>query len=191
MNIPLLIPSLSILIWILPPVRHYQTPYFLFFLVLASFDPISFTIYYTLGISLYIFNPVIIFLLIISLSNIKKKILWIIATVFILIISYTIRYKTLWIYYFCIIMLSIVLFIIIYQLIQLLIQKRIINLFLCLLLFYTLINMLKLIALSLDLYQQGIISFYLATFIQIFFGILFSFITINTKNFSISSKLST
>ena len=190
MNIPLLIQSLSILIWILPPVRQYKTPYFLFFVVLALSDPIIYSIYYTLGIQSFKFYPIMTFLLIISISNINKKRLWIISAVFILIISYTIQSETLLLYIFCTIIFSIVLFLIIYQLIQLLMQKRILNLFLCLLLFYALLNMLKLIALSLNLYQHGAISYYLGTFIQIFFGILFSFITINTKSFSISSKLS-
>lgn len=185
MNILLFIQSLSILIWILPPVRQYKTPYFLFFVVLALSDPILYTMYCTLGIEPLKFYPFMTFLLIISLSNIGKKRFWIISAVFILIISFAIQSEILWLYYFCIILFSIVLFIIIYQLIQLLMQKRILNLFLCLLLFYALLNMLKLIAMSLNLYQQGIISYYLTTFIQIFFGILFSFITINTKSFSI------
>jgi len=56
-----------------------------------------------------------------------------------------------------------------------------------LLLFYALLNELKLIAMALNIYH-GSMTYYLATFVQIFFGILFSFITETKKNIPIFSK---
>lgn len=187
MNIQLFIMSLSMLIWLFPPVRHFKTPYFLFFLILAFSDPILIALHYIYGLQPLKLYPIMTFMLIFSLNKIYKKSIWIIEAMIIIIITYSIQSHPLWLYYFCIILFTIVLFTIIYQLTQLQIKKRIINLFLCMLLLYAFINELKLIAMSLNLYQ-GIISYYIGTFIQIFFGILFSFITINTKSPSIKSN---
>lgn len=189
MNIPILIQYLSILIWLVPPIRQYKTQYFTFFLILALSDPILYSIYLIFGIQALRFYPIMTFLLIISFSNIKKHFLWITSSLVILILTYIFNNDPTRLYFLCIILFTVVLFQIINKLIQILIQKRLLNLFLSLLLFYTLINELKFIAIALNL-SQGSISYYLATFTQIFFGITFSFITITTKNFPISSKLS-
>lgn len=189
MNIPILIQYLSILIWLVPPIRQNKTKYFTFFLILALSDPILYSIYLIFGIQALKFYPIMTFLLIISLSNNKKPFLWIATSVAILILTYIFNNNPTRLYYLCIILFTVVLFQIINKLIQILIQKRLLNLFLSVLLFYALINELKFIAIALNLYQ-GSISYYLATFTQIFFGIIFSFITITTKNYQLSSKLS-
>lgn len=189
MNIPLLIQSLSVLIWILPPVKQYKTQYFTFFMILALFDPILYSIYLIFGIPPLTYYPIMIFFLIISLSKDKKRFKWIAISLVILILTYFNHNDLVKLYLLCLILHSVVLLEIIDKLMQIIIQKRLLNLFLSLLLFYSLINELKLIAIVLNLYR-GAISYYLATFNQIFFGILFSFITINSKSFSISSKLS-
>jgi hypothetical protein len=66
-----------------------------------------------------------------------------------------------------------------------LIKKKTINLFLILLIFCEIVTVFKLIAFVLSLSKGGI-SFYLGTAIQIVFGILFSFININTKEFRLN-----
>lgn len=189
MKIPIFIQYLSILIWLLPPIRQYKTQYFTFFLILALFDPILYSVYLSFGIHPLKFYPIMTFLLIISLSNIRKQFLWIATSLVILMLTYVYQNDTERLYYLCLILYSIVLYQIINKLMQIIIQKRVLNLFLSLLLFYALINELKFIAIALDLYQ-GAMSYYLATFTQIFFGIIFSFITITTKNYPLSSKLS-
>lgn len=189
MNIPIFIQSLSILIWLVPPIRQYKTQYFTFFVILALFDPILYSIYLIFGIQSLRFYPIMTFLLIISLSNNKKQFLWIATSVVILILTYINQNDSARLYYLCIILFSVILYQIINKLMQIIIQQRLLNLFLSLLLFYTLINELKFLAMALNLYQ-GVISYYLATFTQIFFGIIFSFITITTKNYQLSSKLS-
>lgn len=187
MKIPILTQYLSIFIWLLPPIRQYKTQYFTFFLILALADPVIYSIYLIFGIQALKFYPIIIFLLIISFSKIKKHFLWIASSIVILILTYIFNNDPSKLFILCIILLTVVLSQIINKLIQILIQKRLLNLFLSLLLFYTLINELKFIAIALNL-SHGSISYYLATFTQIFFGITFSFITITTKNLPISSK---
>ncbi len=189
MKITIFIQYLSILIWLLPPIRQYKSQYFIFFLILAAFDPILYSAYLSFGIHTLQFYPIMTFLLIISLSNNKKQFLWVAISLVILILSYVYKNDTEILYCLCIILYSIVLYQIFIKLIEMIIQERLLNLFLSLLIFYALINELKFIAIVLDLYT-GAISYYLATFTQIFFGIIFSFITISTKNYPLSSKLS-
>ena len=188
MNIPVFIQTLSILIWLMPPIKQYKTQYFTFFLVLALSDPIIYSVYLIFSIPTLNFYPIMTLLLIISLSDRKKYYLWIVDSLIILIITYIFQNDPIRLFDFCIILFSVVLYQIINKLLQMIIQQKYLNLFLCLLLFYALLNELKFISISLNLYQ-GSVSYYLATFIQIFFGISFSFITINTKNISISSKI--
>lgn len=187
MNVRQLIPFFSMLIWLMPPIRQYKTQYFTFFVILAFTDPIIFSVYKIFGIQTLKFYPIITFLLVISLSNIKRKILWLATSGVIIILTYINRNDTVNLYYLCIVLLFIILFLIISKLMLMIIQHKILNVFLSLLLLYSLINVLKFIAVALDLYQ-GSISFILASFTQIFFGISFSFITINTKNIPISFK---
>ena len=175
------------LIWLAPPIKQYKTQYFYFFLILAITDPILSYLYFIFGLYPLRFYPIMTFLLIISLINVKKKFLWIAASVVLLILTYIYQNDQTKLYIFCIILFSFVLFQIINKLLQMVIQQRVLNLFLSMLLFYTLINELKLVAIVIDDYQ-GAMSYYLATFTQLFFGISFSFVTINTKNFPISSK---
>jgi len=175
------------LIWLTPPFKHYKTQYFTFFLILAFADPLIYYIYLIFGLYPLNFYPIMTFLLIVSLSNIKKRFLWITASVVVLILTYIYHNDQTKLYVFCIILFSVVLYQIINKLLQMVIQQRVLNLFLSMLLFYTMISELKLIAITINAYR-GSMSYLLATFTQLFFGISFSFITINTKNFIISSK---
>ncbi len=184
-----LIMYLSALIWLFPPIKQHKTQYFTFFLILAIFDPILYTMYLIFRLQTLKFYPLITFLIIISLSSIKNKLLWLASFVVIIILTYVYQNDTKNLYYLCIILLSVVLFLIINKLMLMIIQHKVLNVFLSLLLVYALINELKFIAIALNLYQ-GVTSFYLASFTQLFFGISFSFITINTKNFPVPSKLS-
>lgn len=188
MKVSLVINYLSILVWLMPPVKQYKTQYFTFFVILALFDPILYSIYFVFGIQPARFYPILTSLLIISLSNIKERFLWIAIFILILILTYVYYHNQTKLYSLCIILFSIVLYQVVSKLLQIVIQQRLLNLFLSLLLFYSLINEFKFIAIALSLYQ-GSVSFYLASFTQIFLGISFSFISINTKNFLIPSKL--
>lgn len=187
MKIHILIWYFSFLIWLIPPIRQYKTQYFTFFVILALFDPILFSIYKIFGIQTLKFYPIMTFLIIISLSKIKKKFLCFAISIIIILLSYSNQNDPVKLYYFCIILLTAILFQIVNKLMQIIFQQSVLNLFLSLLLVYALINELKFIAIALNLYQ-GIMSFYLASFTQLFFGISFSFITINTKNIPISLK---
>jgi len=66
-------------------------------------------------------------------------------------------------------------------------KTKAVNLFLILLITYDLTNILKYTAIMLSI-EQGVISFVLATFIQIFFGIIFSFMSLKTKDFPLPTK---
>lgn len=188
MKVTFLINYLSILIWLMPPIKQYKTQYFTFFLTLAICDPILYSMYLIFKIQTLKFYPLFIFLLIISLSNIINKLLWLASFVIIIILTYIYQNDTKTLYYLCIILLSIIIFLIISKLMLMIIQHKVLNVFLSLLLFYSLINVLKFISAALSINQGGF-SFTLASFSQLFFGISFSFITINTKNFSVPPKL--
>lgn len=81
----------------------------------------------------------------------------------------------------------ILIFIFVSNLFKELSEKKIINLFLSLLVLYEFVTVMKLIAIILNLHQ-GTINYYLGGIMQIIFGILFSFININTKGFRVGSR---
>jgi len=67
-------------------------------------------------------------------------------------------------------------------------KQKALNLFYIILIAYELSVIYKLVARTLDL-NNGVILFYLTSFVEIIFGILFAFININTKDFRIFKNL--
>lgn len=188
MNYPLIVATLSILAWIYPPFKHYKSEFFYFFLILALSDPFKLIALYLLSVNPQVLSLAVAFLLISSLVSYRKQryiiiILSILSTA--VFLSYSLHRNIIissLIGTHLIVVLILVVFMIKY------IEKiKAINLFLILLITYELISTIKYIAALLS-YEQGVISFYLATATQMFFGIIFSFISIKTKNFHIIIK---
>ena len=68
---------ISIIIWLIPPVRQFRTKYFFFFLILALIDPISFIyrflIIKTIPFGFYIFANFLLLISLLDITTIKKN----------------------------------------------------------------------------------------------------------------------
>ncbi len=183
-----MISFLSICVWIFPPFKQYKSDYFYFFLVLAISSPVAVALFSLFRISPLIPAVTSTFFLISSLMSYRKQryffiilsILW-----FVIALNFSIQRNILILTFigghiFVVIIL-------ISSLMKYIEKTKAVNLFLILLITYDLINILKFTASLLSI-EQGVISFVLATFIQIFFGISFSFISFKTKDFPILVK---
>jgi len=179
---------ISTVVWILPPFKQYKSDFFYFFLILAFTDPLTIIGVYLLGISPHYVQTALGILLISSLVyRPKHRYFFVILSIltFVVFLSFSLQrnitHLTLIATHFIIVSFLILYFMKYVQ------EKKAINLFLVFLVTYEFINVIKLIASSLS-YEHGVISFYLATTTQIFFGIIFMFITIKTKDFPLIIK---
>jgi hypothetical protein len=82
---------------------------------------------------------------------------------------------------------SIILIIVFNDLLKFVFENDAISIFFLFLLTYVFSNVLKNIVVYTDL-VNGIVLFYITTFFQIFFGIMFSFVNVKTKVFSLSKE---
>ena len=188
MEIPYIVFLVTVLVWLIPPFKQYKTRYFYFFLILALMDPISFVIMKSFHIVPQAISPVIAVLLIYSLiKNEYKNALIIIAVMLLLIVIELILKNDLLSLLNSIIHLMI-LGIIIINFLKYILEKNAVSIFFIFLISYELSSILKNIVYATDI-MEGIVLFYITTFFQIFFGIIFSFVNINTKVFPISKKI--
>lgn len=85
---------ISIIIWLLPPIRQYRTKLFFFFLILAVMDPISFAYFQifnkTIPFGFYLFANFLLFISLMEFNSIKKNLFIIISSglLFLLIIIF-------------------------------------------------------------------------------------------------------
>jgi hypothetical protein len=189
MRIALIILSISIILWILPLFKQFKTEYFLFFLILALADPVKTTIGFLFHLIANRFSWVVALLLLSSLiKNLKlrKILLWVSLAAFVISISFKFDSN---------IMLKIALaihIIILGKIIEIffnrILSSQSLNLFLTLLLFFELIYVFRYIAVVLNI-ESGAFSWIFGGVSQMLFAILFAFININTKDFSLLRKL--
>ena len=189
MRTAIILLTISIILWVLPLFKQYKTEYFLFFLILSLTDPVK----TTLGLLFHLisnrFSWVVALLLLSSLiKNLKlrKILLWVSLGAFVISISFKLDSN---------IMLKIALaihIIILSKIIEIffnrILSSQSLNLFLSLLLFYELIYVFKYLAAVLSL-ESGSVSWIIGSVSQFIFAILFAFININTKEFSLKRKL--
>ena len=174
---------ISIVIWLFPLIRQYKTEYFYFFLVLAIADPLMFAIVLIWKITAQITAP--FFLLILSGSLRPKKLLWLpFALIFLLIFVWFIKESNNALLLTATVGHLSVFMMIISRLIDQLSSRQLLSGFLVLLSTYELINVLKVLIVITDL-MNGITQFYIASFFQILFGIVFCFISIKSSRFDI------
>ena len=81
----------------------------------------------------------------------------------------------------------IILVLLVYDFMMIIESKKVLNLFLILLIAYEISVLYKFMARIFDI-QHGIVIFYLSTFIQLFFGVLFTIFNVNTKNIPLFRK---
>lgn len=189
MKLIYIIPFISIFVWLLPPFRQYKTYYFGYFLILAIADPIKLFFMNSFSIAPQIFSPFFSLLLVSSLTKMERRLpIFVLAFLLLLVLlSFSLPFKLIqlvnslahiWI-----------LIIVISRFIDSIVDTKSLNLFLMLLVVYEFTGILKNIVVLLDI-VQGITQFYVATTIQIIFGILFIFINYNnSKLFSIKNQL--
>ncbi len=175
---------ISTFVWFLPLYKQKDTEYFWYFVALALSDPLG-----KLLITLFHFPATyyILFALSIKLSFLqsekaRKLTLGIsMASAALFLFVFNSREN---IYAGAIVFICIILYTIILKKHKYLIKNRV-NVFLSLLVFYNMINLLKYLALVLS-FHQGAVSFLMGYAFQILLGILFTFININTKNFKLN-----
>ncbi len=184
MTINEIISYLSMLVWALTLFKQYKTSYFTFFLINAVMDPTAHILHLGFHLMPLSFYPTFILLKNFSLTKRYKSIFIVLASIIVLSISHLLGGKIFWLYLLCLGFSLVIFFTLVNKLIEHINQTRSFSLFLIMLIFYQLISLLKYAAILLDLYK-GVTSFYLATFSQIFLGIGFIFVNINTKNFPI------
>ena len=188
MNIPLIISILSMITWVFPPFKQYKSNYFYFFLILALASPFSWITFILLSINPQIIFIVVSFLLLASvISFTRQRYFFIILALLSLVIYLSFSIHRNAIIITLIVIHIIIVLVLINSIIEYIQKAKTVNLFLVLLITYEFINITKFFA-GLLSYEKGAINVYLASFIQIFFGIVFSFISIKTKDFPLPVK---
>lgn len=186
MSIPHIVIIISIIIWFLPLFKQYKTEYFLFFLILAINDPINILLMYLHTLNWQFVHITFSVILVYSLLKRNKK------NALILISTLLLMYVVVWHYpdinkIFNALIHVVIIFIILNNLFQQLNLKYELNLFLVIFVSYELTGIMKFIVAYTDA-VNGMVLFYLTSFLQIIYGILFSFINVNTKVFKLRVK---
>lgn len=176
----------SILVWALALFKQYRTKYFSFFLINALTDPITRLFYTTVKLMPLSLYPTFFALRFISLTEKRKEYISYVFSIMILIISFLLGKNVFWLYILCIFMIVAILYVMFNKLINEINKNRTVNLFIVVFIIYQLISLIKNIAIILNLYK-GATSFLLASMIQIFFGIFFIFVNVDTKSFNIKA----
>jgi hypothetical protein len=181
--------SISIVLWILPLFKQYKTEYFLFFLILALADPVKLPLSFLFHLVANRFSWVVALFLLSSLINnlkMRKILLWVSLAAFVISIAFKFDSNIMMKIAFAIhiIILAKIIEIFFNRIFKL----QSLNLFLSLLLFFELIYVFKYLAAILS-FQSGGISWIIGGVSQMLFAILFAFININTKDFSLVRKL--
>ena len=184
LSIPYIIFYLTTIIWLFPIFKQYRTPYFYTFLFYGLNSFANIIAPKIIPVKGQLINPIFTMLIIYSLFNkSRKNLIWILFfTVILIAVEFYIQDRfTLLINA---LLHAIILFIILSQFIKYITEENIINLFLVLFIIYEITHVLKNLVVFSD-YINGIVLFYITTFFQLFFGILFTFININTKKYSL------
>ena len=189
MQIQFILIYISIILWIFPIFKQYKTEYFLFFLILAAADPLIILVYQFIHFNAQSFSWVIILFLITSLTT-KKRIrqtLLVVSLITMTISLFLFNMDTTIMMIISCMLHLVVLGIIIVNLLNRFLTTQSLNLFLCLLIVYESINIMKcMIYLSNN--NSGTFSWYLGVITQYLFALLFTFININTKDFAFIPK---
>ena len=188
MQILVIVAYISTLVWLIPPFKQYKTKYFAFFLVIAISEVAVIILWKIFQIKPQIISSIASLFLIYSFfnTNYKKTIITAGLAVVLLFVEQMLSDRQLLV----VISLShiIICVIIINDFLKYILKKNAISLFFIFLITYEISIILKNIIFLTDI-KQNIILFSTTTFFQIFFGIVFSFININSKVFPISKKV--
>lgn len=175
---------ISILVWIFPIIKQRKTDYMKYFLLLALADPIGIFIYksFHFPIQLYALSVIVIMFIFLlpQKLHLKTSILGILLIITISIFTHDIGI----IHILDSILLIAIISLLSLRFIGYLLRSKL-NLFLALLLLYNIISLFRMVAVIFSI-EQGAVSSMIGYVFQILFGILFTFININTKNFKLN-----
>ena len=179
MVIAKVISIISLIVWLFPAIKQYKTDYFYFFIVLAVADPLMMSFLFILRLTAQTTAP---FFQLIQIGSLRpKKLLWLpLALIFLFIFVWFIKESNNALLLTGSIGHLIIFMMIISRLIDQLNKRQLLSGFLVLLSIYELINVLKVLIVVTDL-LHGITQFYIASFFQILFGLLFSFISVKSS----------
>ena|SRR3989339_527272 len=165
----------SIVVWLITPIRQYKTRYFWFFLIIGLTDPIAIIVGKSFNLviaQLYIPLDILSFFSVIEYKKINVyKILFYLAIVGI----GTYSFFHFWEYgsYFFTTVLFFVLVILIKQSFQFIVERGSIHIFHAVLIFYQALNVFKSLALLLN-FSTGVWFFFISNVVQILLGIFFA-----------------
>ncbi|MDP3582321.1 MAG: hypothetical protein Q8S39_10340 [Ignavibacteria bacterium] len=166
---------ISVVVWLIVPIRQYKTRYFWFFLTLGLTDPgtiIAAKSFHILGAKFYVFFDTLFFFSVIEYKRITAlKILFYLVIVSLGCFSFI----YFWEYgsFFFTAILFLVLVIIVKQSFQFVVERGSINIFHTVLVFYQALNVFKSLALLLN-FSTGVWFFFISTIVQIFIGVFFA-----------------
>ncbi|OGU64466.1 MAG: hypothetical protein A2499_06740 [Stygiobacter sp. RIFOXYC12_FULL_38_8] len=176
----------SIVVWLITPIRQYKTRYFWFFLIIGLTDPIAIIVGKSFNLviaQLYIPLDILSFFSVIEYKKINVyKILFYLAIVGI----GTYSFFHFWEYgsYFFTTVLFFVLVILIRQSFQFIVERGSINIFHAVLVFYQALNVFKSLTVLLN-FSTGVWFYFISNVVQIFLGIFFALYREDDPRFSI------
>jgi len=176
----------SFVFWLFPLFKQKGTIYFSAFFVLAVFDPLRWIIYKVFGIMPTAYFPYVAIGVLFSLVKKKYKIPVLISGVLIIAAINVFHLSRPTIYLGTSSIHLIIAILLCYKFFNHLVGKHSINLFLFLFFTYEFLTVYKLFEFSSQT-RIGGAGFNIGTFFQFFFAIAFTFVNINTKNFSLNS----
>ena len=165
----------SIVVWLITPIRQYKTRYFWFFLTLGLADPVSIIAarnFHIVSAQFYVPFDILFFFSVIEYKNINVyKIL-----LYLIIVGLgTYSFFHFWEYggFFFTAVLFLVLVILIRQSFQFIVERGSINIFHAVLVFYQALNVFKSLTVLLN-FSTGVWFYFISNVVQIFLGIFFA-----------------
>jgi hypothetical protein len=188
MTIVHIIIYLSIVIWILPAFRQYKSNYFFYFLILALTDPLNFTLIKIFGGSNYIVHTIGSYLSLLSIivfsNDSHHKILMISSLILFFGLGLFAFENWLYIILYINVIISIIF---IKRVLVTLFNERLLNLFICALIFYELSVVINL---TLMIGGESIqyLFFYITLFFQMFLAFFFTIFTEKSPSLNIQLR---
>lgn len=187
MSIPNIIAYLSIFVWLFPPLKQRGTKYFLFFALLAICDPLALVFYHIFQINSFQYYVVVGLLSVYLLTNKKTryKLATLVLTFIYLFFGRHLNLEQVLI--LNTIFQTTILIIVVKELVVFMEIETAINVFLLLLISYQIITVYKMMVLV-SFIEQNLIINNLSSFIQLFYGISFILVNVNTKSIRVKTS---
>ena len=186
--IPSYVVTLSVIAWLMPPFKQQRTEYFLFFLILAFADPLMLLFFYLRLFPvehLYVVVELLVIYSLIKKNNLNRIIILAAG------VAYVFLYKSVGFdaaFLLGAALHTVILLIVVYRFLLHTKNRKMLSLFYILLICYELSVILKMLAVVVDI-KSGVTQFYLVSFLQITFGILFTIFNVNSKDFRLVKRM--